>query len=93
MRIGNLLDPRIGRGLYPTYDTNSLLMSWPLDQILFQPQFTLKAFDTLPDFGSDHRAVTATLCHDPAAAQDAPEASADDLSEAQRSLEAAREVQ
>ncbi|MCJ8520770.1 hypothetical protein ABID21_003826 [Pseudorhizobium tarimense] len=67
-----------------------MLTSWPLDQILFQPQFALKAFDTLPDFGPDHRAVTASLCHDPAAAQDVPEASVDDLVEAQRSLEAAR---
>lgn len=92
MRIGGLLDPRVGRGLYPTYDVNSWLMSWPLDQILFQPQFALMAFGTLPDFGSDHRAVTATLCYDPAAALKLPEVSQDDLAEAQRSLRAAREV-
>lgn len=90
MRIGGLLDPRVGRGLYPTYDTESYLMSWPLDQILFQPAFSLESFRTLPDFGSDHRAVLAALCHDPAAAPDAPELAADDLAEAQTSIDAAR---
>jgi endonuclease/exonuclease/phosphatase (EEP) superfamily protein YafD len=90
MRIGRLLDPRVGYGLYPTYDTESVLMSWPLDQILFQPQLTLQGFDTLPDFGSDHRAVVATLCHDAAAAQRAPDLLAADLSEAEASIDAAR---
>lgn len=90
MRIGGLLDPRIGRGLYPTYDTESYLISWPLDQILFQPQLLLQSFDALPDFGSDHRAVVATLCHEPAATQDAPQLLADDLSEAEASIAAAR---
>ena len=90
MRIGRLLDPRVGRGLYATYDTESVLMSWPLDQILFQPRLTLQDFGTLPDFGSDHRAVVATLCHDAAAAQHAPKLLADDLAEAEASIDAAR---
>ena len=90
MRIGGLLDPRVGRGLFPTYDTESYLMSWPLDQILFQPQFTAKGFETLPGFGSDHRAVVASLCHEPASAQDAPSLLADDLAEAQTAIKAAQ---
>lgn len=92
MRIGGLLDPRVGRGLFPTYDTESYLISWPLDQILFQPQFTLHDFHTLPDFGSDHRAVVASLCHERAATQHAPELLADDLAEAEASIEAARDI-
>ena len=90
MRLGGLLDPRVGRGFFPTYDTESYLMSWPLDQILFQSQFTVLGFDALPDFGSDHRAVVATLCHDPAAVQAAPDLLPDDLAEAERSIDAAR---
>ena len=89
MRIGGLLDPRVGRGLFPTYDTESLLISWPLDQILFQPQFTVQGYETLSDFGSDHRAVVASLCHQPAAAQAAPELLAEDLAEAEASIDAA----
>ena len=90
MRIGGLLDPRVGRGLFSTYDTESLLISWPLDQILFQPQLTVQSFDKLPDFGSDHRAVLATLCHQPAAEQKAPELNVDDLAKAAASIKAAQ---
>ncbi len=93
MRIGGLLDPRVGRGLFPTYDTESYLISWPIDQILFQLPFTLHDFRTLPDFGSDHRAVVATLCHERAAARDTPELLANDLAEAEASIEAARAIE
>ncbi len=91
-RIGGLLDPRIGRGFYPTFDANSAIISWPLDQVLYQDGFGLLGFDTLPEFGSDHLPVMARLCHAPAAPlqQRAPDLWADDLSEAQKSIEAAR---
>lgn len=89
IRIGGLLDPRVGRGLHPTYDTKSWVISWPLDHILFQPQFTVQNFETLPEFGSDHRAVVATLCHHPTAARNAPSLNPDDLAEAEASIEAA----
>ena len=93
MRIGQLLDPRVGRGLFPTYDTKSYLITWPLDQILFQPQFTLQHFDTLPDLGSDHRAVVATLCHARTTRNDAPRLLENDLAEANTSIEAARAIE
>ncbi|HSP26598.1 MAG TPA: endonuclease/exonuclease/phosphatase family protein, partial [Saliniramus sp.] len=92
MRIGELLDPRVGRGLYPTYDAKSLLISWPLDQILYQKEFALASFQRLEPFGSDHYPVLAELCHMPAAAerQSPPPLADGDLEEAQASLEAAR---
>lgn len=90
MRIGEFFDPRVGRGLFPTYDTESYLISWPLDQILLQPEFTLHEFRTLPDFGSDHRAVAVTLCYRPATRRPPPMIRASDLSEAIASIEAAR---
>lgn len=93
LRIGGLLDPRVGRGLFATYDTGSYLISWPLDQILFQQQLRLRNFDRLPDFGSDHRAVVATLCHDPAAARHLPTLGADDLAKAEASIQAARRAE
>ncbi len=64
-----------------------------LDQILFQPQFTVQGHETLPDFGSDHRAVVASLCHEPEAAQAAPKLLAEDLAEAEASIEAAQDGQ
>ncbi len=92
MRIGELLDPRVGRGLYPTYDANSLLLSWPLDQVLYQEEFALLSFQRLEPFGSDHYPVLAELCHMPAAAerQSPPALAERDLEEAETSLEAAR---
>ena len=92
MRIGGLLDPRVGRGLYPTYDVQSWLMSWPLDQILFQDGLSLAEWEVLPPFGSDHAPVLAALCVAPglAAGQGAPALEADDMEEAETSIEAAR---
>jgi endonuclease/exonuclease/phosphatase (EEP) superfamily protein YafD len=51
MRIGKLLDPRVGRGLYPTYHAQSIFLSWPLDQILYQNKLALLAFERLSAFG------------------------------------------
>jgi endonuclease/exonuclease/phosphatase (EEP) superfamily protein YafD len=92
MRIGELLDPRVGRGFYPTYDVESWLMSWPLDQILFQDGLTLAEWEVLPPFGSDHAPVLAGLCLAPGLAgrQSAPPLVAGDIEEAETSIEAAR---
>lgn len=91
MRIGRLLDPRIGRGLYPTYDAHSVLLSWPLDQVIYQNEFALLRFERLADFGSDHYPVFAELCHRPGIAerQAAPETQANDLAQARGAIEAA----
>jgi len=95
MRIGHLLDPRVGRGLFPTYDAESLILSWPLDQVLYQDRFALLDFERLPAFGSDHYPVLADLCHLPAAAdrQAAPALESGDLQEAQSAIAAARAMQ
>ena len=94
MRIGELLDPRVGRGLYPTYDVQSWIMSWPLDQILFQNSFGLAEWDVLRSFGSDHSPVFAALCLAPdlAARQSASPLEAGDVKEAERSIIAARRM-
>lgn len=93
-RIGGLLDPRIGRGFLPTFSADSVLITWPLDQILFQAGFGLLDFEVLPQFGSDHHPVMARLCHDSenVLRQTPPEPEPDDLEEAERSIEAAEEM-
>ncbi|WP_349367755.1 endonuclease/exonuclease/phosphatase family protein [Salinarimonas sp.] len=95
LRIGALLDPRVGRGWRPTFMTGSRLVTWPLDQVLAQDAFALEAFEVLPDFGSDHYPVLAVLCRDPdaAARQAAPALDDGDLEEARTSIEAARELE
>lgn len=94
MRIGGLLDPRVGRGLYPSYNAQSWIVSWPLDQVLYQEQFGLLAFERLPNFGSDHYPVVADLCLAPdfADSQSAPAIEAGDLAEADTAIRAAEEV-
>lgn len=94
MRLGGLLDPRVGRGLYPTYDAQGWIKSWSLDQILYQPGLTLIDFETLDEVGSDHRPVAATLCHAPADAgrQSPPSVLGDDLEEARTAMAAAAEA-
>ncbi|HQT77505.1 MAG: hypothetical protein B7Z80_10875 [Rhodospirillales bacterium 20-64-7] len=71
-RVGRFLDPRIGRGLYITWNAKHLLLKWPLDQILPGPAFTLLSLRVLPAFGSDHHPYLAELCLDPAAAAHQP---------------------
>jgi endonuclease/exonuclease/phosphatase (EEP) superfamily protein YafD len=95
MRIGGLLDPRVGRGLYPTYDAQSILITWPLDQVLYQDRFALLEFERLPAIGSDHYPVLADLCRSPGVAdrQSPPPLEDGDLQEAQTSIEAARAMQ
>ena len=66
-RVGRFLDPRIGRGLFMTWNAKSFLLHWPLDQILPGPGFTLTSLKVLPAFGSDHRPYVAELCREPGA--------------------------
>ncbi|MEX6508488.1 endonuclease/exonuclease/phosphatase family protein [Jiella sp. M17.18] len=72
-RIGHLLDPRLGRGWYPTWKANATIMRWPLDEVLFGPAFALTDFQVLPPFGSDHQPTLTTLCYDPQLNQAAPQ--------------------
>lgn len=94
LRLGGLLDPRIGRGYFPTYSARSVLMSWPLDHVLMQDELTLVGFEVLPGINSDHYPVLARLCHDPDAAsrQSAPEPRPGDLEEAREAFAAAEEA-
>lgn len=68
--LAGTLDPRVGRGLYPTFKTDAPLMSWPLDHIFATSAFRIADFERLPDVGSDHYPILATLCY--RAAVDAP---------------------
>lgn len=72
LRIGNLVDPRTGRGFFATWNSNDLLWKWPLDHILPGPGFTLTSLQVLPAFGSDHQPLLIELCRDPGMAFDVP---------------------
>lgn len=60
-RISGLLDPRIGRGIYATYNARIPLLSWPLDHVFASRHFALVGLNRPGSFGSDHFAVYAEL--------------------------------
>ena len=60
--LSGTIDPRIGRGFYPTFHAQHVLLRWPLDHIFYTPHFALMRMERLPDVGSDHFPLLAELC-------------------------------
>lgn len=93
-RISGLLDPRIGRGLYATFNANWPLMKWPLDHLFASDEWTLGEFRRLPDIGSDHFPMLVELCHRPEAAvvQDGETREPGDAAEAEEHIDDGRKA-
>ncbi len=53
-RISQLLDPRIGRGMYSTFNAKWPLVRFPLDHVFHSAHFRLRALKRLGRMGSDH---------------------------------------
>lgn len=53
-RISRLLDPRVGRGFYSTFDARYPVMRWPLDHLFHNARFDLIEMKRLEHIGSDH---------------------------------------
>jgi endonuclease/exonuclease/phosphatase (EEP) superfamily protein YafD len=83
-RLSGLLDPRVGRGLYNTFDARTVLLRWPLDHLFHDKRFRLASMQRLPDIGSDHFPMLFEIVLTPSpAADEAPGTpTADDRSEA-----------
>jgi endonuclease/exonuclease/phosphatase (EEP) superfamily protein YafD len=88
-RVSGLLDPRIGRGLFPTFHAGYWFARWPLDHVFHDASFRLIRLEVLDSFGSDHFPVFIHLLHDPAAARvhKVPEADDEDRQEADEKIE------
>jgi endonuclease/exonuclease/phosphatase (EEP) superfamily protein YafD len=76
-RVAGMGDPRVGRGLYPTFNARYPLLRWPLDHLFVSPHFDLIQIDVLTDIGSDHFPIFFRLClkEDPSTRKVAPSAS------------------
>ncbi len=61
-KIGGYLDPRIGRGIYPSFDANSWLIRAPIDQLFMSADIQLSRFWRGPHVGSDHFPIHAAFC-------------------------------
>lgn len=89
--ISGLLDPRIGRGFFHTFNSKWPLLRFPLDHVFHTAHFRLVDFRRLPHWGSDHYPVFIKLSFEPdaEAEQDAPQADAHEEVEAREKIEKA----
>lgn len=53
-RLSGLVDPRVGRGFYNTFNAFHWWARWPLDHLFHDPQFRLIRMARLEKIGSDH---------------------------------------
>ena len=64
-RISGLLDPRVGRGLLPTFHANYAFLRWPLDHVFVSADFKVVDMKRLGDVGSDHFPIYIKLSYEP----------------------------
>ena len=64
-RLSRLLDPRIGRGLLPTFHADHKLLRWPLDHVFHSAHFRLQHLERLTHIGSDHYPIYLRLSYEP----------------------------
>lgn len=53
-QVSGLKDPRVGRGMFNTFNARHWFVRWPLDHVFVSDHFTLKNLQRLRDIGSDH---------------------------------------
>lgn len=88
LRLSRLLDPRIGRGFYNSYNAKNPLFRYPLDHVFHSSHFRLVKLRRMRPVGSDHFPMLVELSCEPGAteSQPRPAADADDRREADERL-------
>lgn len=90
-RISRLLDPRIGRAVFSTFDARYPFIRWPLDHLFHSAEFRLKDMRRLDSCGSDHFPVLfdMVLCETERAESRPEHADGDDIERAEDLVEQA----
>jgi len=90
-RLSRLLDPRIGRGLLPTFHADHKLLRWPLDHVFHSAHFRLQHLERLAHTGSDHFPIYIRLSYEPSGWQEQEKeletANDNDRAEAEQKIE------
>jgi len=88
-KISGLLDPRIGRGLYPTFPVAYPLFRCPLDHVFHSNHFRLVELERLKSVDSDHFPMFISLLLETTAehTQEEPEAEVEEKQEADEMIE------
>ncbi len=93
-RISRLLDPRVGRGFYNTFDARYPLLRWPLDHLFHNARFDLVEMRRLEHIGSDHFPMLfkLALTRDADGADYPEEADEDDIAESREMVADAKKL-
>ncbi len=87
-RISGMLDPRVGRGMYNTFNANIPFLRWPLDYIFHTDHFLLVDLERLPHVNSDHFPMYVKLYYaGKKMGQDVQQPDEEDLEEAENKVQ------
>jgi endonuclease/exonuclease/phosphatase (EEP) superfamily protein YafD len=73
VRLSGLLDPRVGRGFFNSYNARNPLFRYPLDHVFHSKHFELVRLERLRAIGSDHFPILIELQFDQDAAREQEE--------------------